>query len=98
MDFSTFGPNDLTQFCLACDRENAEINKIYGLNNPAILEAVKKVIRSFKTAKKPINIVGQNFPNVFLELLIKEGINCIATSWEGYFDLVEQVAETEEKN
>lgn len=95
LDFSTFGPNDLTQFCLACDRENAEINKIYSSDNPAILEAIKKVIRSFKKAGKTINIVGQNFSQIFLETLIQEGIDCIATSWEGYFDLVEKVAKIE---
>lgn len=95
LDFSTFGPNDLTQFCLACDRENAEINKIYSSDNPAILEAIRKVTRSFKRAGKTINIVGQNFSQILLETLLQEGIDSIGTSWEGYFDLVEKIAELE---
>lgn len=95
LDFSTFGPNDLTQFCLAVDRENAELSRIYKPTNPAVLKAMKAVIRSYKKFGKRINIVGQNFAPEFLEFLVGEGIECIGTTWDSYFDVVKTVSKIE---
>lgn len=96
LDFGQIGPNDLTQFCLASDRENLNLNKVFNPANPAVITAVKKVIKDFKSKNKEITIIGQNFPEEFLKVLIEEGIDCIGTTGEEYFDLIEKIAEIEE--
>lgn len=95
LDFGQIGLNDLTQFCLACDRENLQLNKIFNPANEAIISAARKAIRAFKGAGKEISVVGQNFPEEFLKALLEEKIDCIGTTGEGYFDLVKKISEIE---
>lgn len=95
LDFGQIGPNDLTQFCLACDRENLQLNKVFNPANEAIVLAAKKVIRAFKKFGKEITVVGQSFPDEFLKVLLEEKIDCIGTTGEGYFDLVKKISEME---
>jgi len=95
LDFGQFGPNDLTQFLLACDRENLQLNRVFDPSNEAVLWAIRKTIKSFKKFGRGITIVGQNFPQDLLRILLEEKIDCIGTTGEGYFDLVKKVVEIE---
>ncbi len=95
LDFGQIGPGDLTQFCLAVDRENLKLSRVFNSANEAVTEAVKMVIRSYKRLGKEISIVGQSFPEEFLKVLIEEKIDCIGTAGEGYFDLVKKIAKIE---
>jgi len=95
LDFGQIGPNDLNQFCLACGRENLQLSRVFNLSNPTTILAAKQAIKAFKKFNKEITIVGQNFPDEFLRMLIKEKIDCIGTTSEGYFDLVKKIAELE---
>lgn len=57
-DGMSIGSNDLTQFVLGLDRDNAQIAYIGDERNPAIKKMVSKVIRLCKTKKKYCGICG----------------------------------------
>ncbi len=45
VDFFSIGTNDLTQYTLAIDRQNAKLDKYYDPHHPAILKMIDKVIQ-----------------------------------------------------
>ena len=58
-DFLSVGSNDLTQYLLAVDRNNARVADIYHSYHPAVLQALSQVAEAGREAGKPVSICGE---------------------------------------
>lgn len=59
VDFLSVGSNDLTQYLLAVDRNNARVSDLYHAFHPAVLEALVAVVEGGRSEGKPVNICGE---------------------------------------
>ncbi len=59
VDFLSVGSNDLTQYLLAVDRNNARVSDLYHAFHPAVLEALVAVVAGGHGEGKPVNICGE---------------------------------------
>lgn len=59
VDFLSVGSNDLTQYLLAVDRNNARVADLYHGLHPAVLGALRDVVGAARTAGKSISICGE---------------------------------------
>jgi phosphotransferase system, enzyme I, PtsP len=59
VDFLSVGSNDLTQYLLAVDRNNARVADLYHSLHPAVLRALADVARDSKAESVPIGICGE---------------------------------------
>ncbi|MCI5839640.1 MAG: phosphoenolpyruvate--protein phosphotransferase [Peptoniphilaceae bacterium] len=58
VDFFSIGTNDLTQYLLAVDRGNENISYLYSNYNPAVLRAIKHIIKVSHDAGKWTGMCG----------------------------------------
>ena len=58
-DFLSVGSNDLTQYLLAVDRNNARVADLYHSFHPAVLRALQDVAIAAREAGKPVGICGE---------------------------------------
>lgn len=59
VDFVSVGSNDLTQYLLAVDRDNALVAKLYDPQHPALIRALDQVARAARAAGKPCSVCGE---------------------------------------
>jgi pyruvate, water dikinase len=99
IDFISFGTNDLTQFTLAVDRGNEEVQYLYNELHPAIASQIRKVIYACKEYKVKTSICGQagSNPKMIKELL-KYGIDSISVNADVAHDLSVYIKKLEEEN
>jgi pyruvate,water dikinase len=82
IDGISIGSNDLTQFTLACDRDNSTLASKFDERNEAVLKALKHVIRICNKNGVTTSICGQA-PSVYpeyAEKLVEFGINSISVN------------------
>ncbi len=58
-DFVSVGTNDLTQFLFAADRANPRLADRYDWLSPAILRALRRIVRAAAAANVPATICGE---------------------------------------
>jgi phosphoenolpyruvate-protein kinase (PTS system EI component) len=56
-DFLSFGTNDLTQYTMAADRENQEVDRYYCDDHPALLQLLKQAMQMH--GGTPVSICGE---------------------------------------
>ncbi len=82
IDGISIGSNDLTQFTLACDRDNSTLASKFDERNEAVLKALKHVIKVCNKNGVTTSICGQA-PSVYpeyAEKLVEFGINSISVN------------------
>lgn len=98
IDFASIGSNDLTQFTLAVDRNNAKIQKLYDAMHPAVLKSIRHVIRICKRYKVKSSLCGQAGSDPKMaKFLVDVGIDSIAVNSDAVARVRHTVAEEEKK-
>jgi phosphotransferase system enzyme I (PtsP) len=59
VDFLSIGTNDLTQYMLAVDRNNARVAPLYDSLHPAVLRALMQVVLTAQRCKKSVGVCGE---------------------------------------
>jgi len=96
IDFISFGTNDLTQYMLAIDRGNEEVQHIYNELHPAILYQIEFVIRVCKRNNVETSICGQaGSRKEMVKFLVEKNIDSISTNADMAKEISDYVAELE---
>lgn len=81
VDFFSIGTNDLTQYTLAIDRQNAKLDSIYDAHHPAVLKMIQMVIDNGHKHGCWVGICGELGADLTLtEKFIKMGIDELSVS------------------
>ncbi len=81
IDFFSIGSNDLTQYLLAVDRDNAKVDHLYNSLNPAFLRALDYVVQAVHRQGKWIGLCGELGGKAsVLPLLVGLGLDEISMS------------------
>ena len=70
VDFLSVGSNDLTQYVLAVDRNNARVASLYDSLHPAMLHALIKVVEGGHAAGVEVGICGEMASDPFAVILL----------------------------
>ncbi len=96
IDFISFGTNDLTQYTLAIDRNNAHVQHLYSEMHPAVLSSIRYVIRKCKKYKVETSICGQAASKEEMaKFLVGEGIDSISVNADAAEKISMLIAEIE---
>ncbi|MGH8721863.1 MAG: phosphoenolpyruvate--protein phosphotransferase, partial [Burkholderiales bacterium] len=70
-DFFSIGTNDLIQYCLAVDRTDDRVSRLYEPLHPAILRTIRLVSRAGRHGRVPVAVCGEMASDpVLLTLLV----------------------------
>jgi pyruvate, water dikinase len=99
VQFVSFGTNDLTQYVLAIDRNNAEVQHIFNETNPAVLNAIKRVLRTCTELGVESSICGQaGSKKDMAKFLVENNINSISVNADAAHEISKYVKELESSN
>ena len=74
-DFFSLGTNDLIQYCLAVDRTDDRVSRLYEPLHPAILRTIRLVVRAARRRRIPVAVCGEMAADpVLLTLLVGLGL------------------------
>jgi phosphoenolpyruvate-protein phosphotransferase (PTS system enzyme I) len=74
-DFFSIGTNDLIQYCLAVDRTDDRVSRLYEPLHPAIIRSIRLVVRAGRRAGIPVAVCGEMAADpVLLTLLVGLGL------------------------
>ena len=94
VDFFSVGTNDLTQYTLAIDRQNAKLDKFYDPHHPAVLAMIKMAADNAHAEGAWIGICGELGADLELtEEFLKMGLDELSV----WFSRLESVSESANK-
>ena len=81
VDFFSIGTNDLTQYTLAIDRQNAKLGRFYDSHHPAILEMIRMTVENGHKHDCWVGICGELGADMTLtETFLKMGVDELSVS------------------
>ena len=96
INFISFGSNDLTQYILAIDRNNADVQHLYNEMNPAVLNAIAHVIKVCRKYNVETSICGQaGSREDMVRFLLSQGIDSISVNADAAYNISKLVTEVE---
>ena len=94
VDFFSCGTNDLTQYTLACDRQNADLGRFYDPHHPAVLRALKMVCDNAHKNGVWVGICGELGADLALtETFLSIGIDELSVSPRSVLPLRQKIRE-----
>lgn len=70
VDFVSIGSNDLIQYLLAADRNNARVSALSQPLNPSVLRVMQSVIKAATRANKPVSVCGEMAGSFYCTLVL----------------------------
>ncbi|MDA1372819.1 MAG: phosphoenolpyruvate--protein phosphotransferase [Proteobacteria bacterium] len=81
IDFLSIGSNDLSQYLLAMDRNNARVANRYDHVHPAVLHEINRIVRTASRCELPVSLCGEMGSDpVAVVLLMGMGVRQISMS------------------
>ncbi len=99
IDFASFGTNDLTQYTLAIDRGNEQVQELYDEMHPSVLSQLAHVIKVCREKGVESSICGQAGSNkAMVKFLVSQGITSISVNADVAADIAQYVSQLEKEN
>ena len=96
VDFFSCGTNDLTQYTLACDRQNNDLGRFFNPHHPAVLRLLKMVCDNAHKNGIWVGICGELGADLALtETFLAIGIDELSVSPRSVLPLRQKVRETD---
>ncbi len=96
VDFFSCGTNDLTQYTLACDRQNNDLGRFYNPHHPAVMRLLRMVCENAHKAGIWVGICGELGADLELtELFLSIGIDELSVSPRAVLPLRQKIRETD---
>ena len=96
IDFASFGTNDLVQYTLAIDRNNANVASMYQPKHPAVLALIDQAIQVCRDHGVECSICGQaGSEPPMVTWLVEHGITSVSANIDAIGKIRETVARTE---
>jgi phosphotransferase system enzyme I (PtsI) len=81
VDFFSIGTNDLTQYTLAIDRQNRQLDQFYNAHHPGVLRMIEMVVKNAHAAKIWVGICGELAADTALtETFLRMGVDELSVS------------------
>ncbi len=98
INFISFGTNDLTQYILAVDRGNEQVQHLYNEMHPAVLHQLDFVIRVCKRKNVETSICGQaGSRKEMVKFLVEKGIDSISVNADMAKEISDYISEIEKE-
>lgn len=95
VDFFSIGTNDLTQYTLAIDRENPNLEGKYDIHHPAILQLIEMVVKNAHRNRIKVAICGELGADLELtETFLRMGIDELSVAPSMVLSLKKKIRET----
>ena len=95
VDFFSIGTNDLTQYTLACDRQNNDLGRFFNAHHPAVLRLIKMVAANAHKEGIWCGICGELGADLELtETFLSIGVDELSVSPRAVLPLRQKVRET----
>ncbi len=70
IDFVSIGSNDLSQYTLAVDRNNARVSHHFDHLHPAVIHAVEQIVSESKRLHLPVSVCGEMASDIYAVLIL----------------------------